>query len=200
MQMPPKPKFSKEAIIDAAFDIARVEGMEAITIRKVADRMGSSIAPIYVNFQDIADLKKAVALKINAISQEMLAISYSPNPFLNMGIASMKFARAYSVLFKDLVMNSNRYLQDIEQPTDDLLGHMTMDRDLDGFTKEELMGIFFKMKVFQVGLSVMDVTGMLPPDFSEEQLIGLLESTGTDIIAAARMRQDGEIGGNGVED
>lgn len=41
--MPPKKKFSEEQIIDAAFEIAKTEGMDSITIRKVAFQMGLSI-------------------------------------------------------------------------------------------------------------------------------------------------------------
>lgn len=50
--MAPKKKFTKDQIIDAAFEIARTEGIEFITIRKVAEKLGGSIAPIYVNFKE----------------------------------------------------------------------------------------------------------------------------------------------------
>lgn len=58
--MPPKKKFSKEQIVEAAFEIAKEEGMSYITIRKVADRLRSSIAPIYVNFDNVEELISVV--------------------------------------------------------------------------------------------------------------------------------------------
>lgn len=61
--MAPKKKYSKQQIIDAAFEIAKEEGMSSITIRKVAEHLGSSIAPIYVNFNTIDDLTEAVMQK-----------------------------------------------------------------------------------------------------------------------------------------
>lgn len=61
--MPPKNKFSKEQISEAAFAIAESEGIDRITIRKVADRLGSSIAPIYVNFTDVEALSKPLLTK-----------------------------------------------------------------------------------------------------------------------------------------
>ena len=61
--MPPKPKFSKQEIVNAAFDIAKNEGLDAITIRKVAHKLGSSIAPIYVNFDNVEQLVQAVVTK-----------------------------------------------------------------------------------------------------------------------------------------
>ncbi|TMV04765.1 TetR/AcrR family transcriptional regulator [Paenibacillus thermoaerophilus] len=191
--MPPKVKFSKEAIIAAAFEIARTEGMDHITIRKVAEKMGSSIAPIYVNFKDVDELKQAVLLKIRDVSRQMLMTQYDPDPFLNIGIASLKFAREHPVLFKDLIMNNSRYIKEVQPPIGHILEQMKQAPELDGFNDEERMGILFKMQVFQLGLSVMDVTGMLPEHFNEERMIRLLESTGNDVIAAARLRKNGDL-------
>ncbi|MFJ5716051.1 TetR/AcrR family transcriptional regulator [Neobacillus sp. NPDC093127] len=191
--MAPKKKFSKDDIIEAAFEIAREEGIDSISVRKVADKIGSSIAPIYVNFTDVDELKNAVLNKIHDISQQMLMTKYSENPFLNIGIASLKFAREYKVLFKDLVMNSNTHLKNVQPSNSSLLEQMKQGSRLDGFTDEELADILFKMKVFQMGLSVMDVYGFLPEEFTEEKLIEVLEGTGKDVIAAAGLRQAGRL-------
>lgn len=187
--MPPKKKFSKDQIIDAAFDIAREDGIEGITIRKIAQRLGSSIAPIYVNFNDVEEVKNAVLGKIQGISLEMLNTNYSSDPFLNIGIASLKFAREYSVLFKDLILNNRTQLERVQPDIGSILGRMEKSEKMKEFTQEEFLEILFKMRVFQLGLSVMDVNGMLPEGMSEEDLIGILERTGGDIIEAASLRK-----------
>lgn len=186
--MAPKTKYTKEFIVNTALEIARIEGIDHITIRKVAEKMGSSIAPIYVNFTDVEELKKEVLLKIQNISQQMLKTEYSSNPFLNIGIASIKFAKQYPVLFRELVMN-NRHLDDLKLDIDDLLKQMRLAPELSELNDEVLMEIMFKMQVFQLGLSVMDVNDMLPEDFTEERMIALLESAGNDVISAARLRK-----------
>ncbi|WP_159881823.1 TetR/AcrR family transcriptional regulator [Paenibacillus puerhi] len=188
--MAPKTKFTKESIVSAAFEVAREEGIDHITIRKIAAKLGSSIAPIYVNFTDVEEVKQEVLTYIQRLSQQMLMTAYSPDPFLNIGIASLKFARQYPVLFKDLVMNTNRFVKDVQQPPGSLIDQMKQAPELVGFTDEELMDIFFKMQVFQMGISVMDVNGLLPEEADEEKLIKLLESTGKDIITAARMHKN----------
>jgi len=190
--MPPRTKFSKEAIIDAAFEIAKTEGIDSITVRKVADKLGSSIAPIYVNFTEVEELKQAVLVKIHDIAQQMLKSQYSSDAFLNIGIASIKFAREYSVLFKDLIMNSKRYLTSVQPSSTNIFEQMQESTNLSGFSEEELAGILFKMQVFQLGLSVMDVNGMLPENFDEEAIIRMLESAGKDIILAARLHKNGK--------
>lgn len=192
--MPPKKKFSKQQIIDAAFEIANVEGMNGITIRKVAKELGSSIAPIYVNFTDVEELKRSVVQKIVEISREMLIEQDTGSPFHDMGAASLRFAKQYSVLFKDLIMHQNDYMDEYDQEMGgDLISQMKRDSDLDGFTEEELMAILIKMRIFTVGLSVMTANGMLPESLSEEMTTALLDSAAADVIAGARLRKKGEL-------
>ena len=44
--MPPKPKFTKKNIADAAVALVRQSGMEALTARAVSARLGCSPKPI----------------------------------------------------------------------------------------------------------------------------------------------------------
>jgi len=188
--MAPKKKFTKEQLVAAALEIAQTEGVDQITIRKVAERIGGSIAPIYVNFADVDELKHEVVRKIYEISHHMLMTRYSPDPFLNIGIASLKFARQYPVLFNELLTlrGQGRYLDAVQVPPQDMLREMNRVPELEGLPEEELMAIMSKLQVFQMGLSVMDVNQLLPEHWNEERLIEMLASTGKDLITAAHHR------------
>lgn len=189
--MPPKKKFSKQQIIDAAFEIAKEEGMSRITIRKVADHLGSSIAPIYVNFNNVDELMEAVRQKMIELSYQLLEEENSGKPFHDFGVASLRFAKEYPVLFRDLVTNqtilSQNYDQDMGQG---LIERMKGDEDLEGFSDEELMAIFLKMRIFTTGLSVMVASGMLPEEFNEEMGVELLNSMAADVISSAYLRKN----------
>lgn len=188
--MPPKKQFSKDQIIDLAFEVAQSEGIKALTARSVAAKMGSSVAPIYVNFTDIEDLKKAVVKKVFALSRQMLQERYTDDRFLDIGIASLRFARDYPVFFRELVLIENSYMDDYQQELgNDVVGEMTTDPQLEDLTEEELAGILLKARVFQLGLSVMVANGLLPPHVDEQAQIDLLESVGRDLVAAARLRR-----------
>ncbi|KYG31784.1 TetR/AcrR family transcriptional regulator [Alkalihalobacillus trypoxylicola] len=189
--MPPKKKFSKEQIVDAAFEIARVEGLSKITIRKVADKLGSSIAPIYVNFNDVEELINDVVKKMITINQQMILEQNSGDTFRDIGIASLRFASEYSVLFNELMMKQNEYLKDYNQEIgNDLVSMMKESVTLEGFTDEELMNILLKMRIFQGGLSIMVANGLLPKDFTNDKVVELLDSTAEDVIVAARLRKN----------
>ncbi|WP_062051157.1 TetR/AcrR family transcriptional regulator [Bacillus sp. JCM 19034] len=189
--MAPKNKFTKEQIIDCAFHIAKSEGLNSITIRKVAEKLGSSIAPIYVNFDHVEELKKEVIRKLVTVSHELLAEQNSGSPFLDLGMASLVAAEKYPALFTDFIVHSNSYLEEYEgEMEQEVLARIKDDQDLQGLNQEEAMTIFLKMKIFQTGLSIMVSNDLLPKGLSEEQVIGLLESTGDDFITAARFRKE----------
>jgi AcrR family transcriptional regulator len=61
--MPPKRKFAKADIIRAAYDIVRENGLTELSARRIADRINSSVAPIYSHFDSVEDLRRT-ALKL----------------------------------------------------------------------------------------------------------------------------------------
>jgi AcrR family transcriptional regulator len=190
--MAPKNKFSKEQIINIAFDIAQKEGIDSITVRKVAERLGSSVAPIYVNFKDGKELLEAVIDKARVIAINMNKENYTNMPFLNMGIGTLRFAREYRVLFKDMILKNMDCMRDDADTKAQMIEQMRQDRTLEGFNDEELFLMLFKMSIFTHGLSVMEANNMISENYNEKKLIELLEDTGKDIIIAARLRKEGK--------
>jgi len=189
--MPPKKKYSRQQIVETAFKLAKRNGLESLTARKVADKLGSSVAPIYVSFEDIKDLKKAVAQKAFNISREMSKEEVTGDRFLDIGIASLRFAKEYSKLFQELVLKKNEYIKDYDQELGDgIIEEMSDDPQLSDFTEKELRMLLLKMRVFQLGLSVMVANDLLPEDFDEEAQIELLESMGTDVITSTRVNKE----------
>jgi AcrR family transcriptional regulator len=188
--MGPKTKFSKEQIIDAAFEIAKAEGIDNITMRKIAEKMGSSVAPIYVNFKNIDELTEALVEKIVGISQQLLSEESTGKPFYDVGRSSLRFAMEYSVLFRDLVMKNNGYMKEYdEKMIPVLLKEMQKDPELEGLSEGELKTVLLKMKVFQLGLSVMAANDLLPKDYEVQDLMDLLSSTADDVILSARLNK-----------
>jgi AcrR family transcriptional regulator len=190
--LPPKNKFTKEQIIETAFEIAKEEGIDSITIRKIADNLGSSIAPIYVNFKDVEELKEAVISKIYEIGNSILQEQNTGDVFLNIGIASVKFAKDYSVIFKDLILKNNGYLDNYdEQLGNNIIQEMKKDEDLKEFSEEELKTLLMKMQVFQAGLSIMATNESFALKLTDEKIIEMLSDTGEDIVNGMKNRRLG---------
>ena len=54
----PKVKFTKEIIVEAAYELMKIEGFNNLSVRKIAKYLKSSTAPIYFNFNTVDDLKE----------------------------------------------------------------------------------------------------------------------------------------------
>lgn len=188
--MGPKVRFTREQIIDAAFEIARTEGIDSITMRKIAKKIGGSVAPIYVNFKNIDELNEALMERIIRISRQLLMEENTGNPFRDIGTASLRFAVEYSVIFRDLVIKSGKYMQGYdEKMMPALIEEMQKDPELKGFTIDEIKTILLKMRIFQLGLSVMAANSLLSKEYNMQDMMEILSSTADDVIMSAKIRR-----------
>ena len=58
--MPPKAKFTKEEILEAALQLVRENGVDALTARALGERLGSSARPIFTVFQSMDEVRQGV--------------------------------------------------------------------------------------------------------------------------------------------
>ena len=58
--MPPSVRFSKDAVLNAAYQLVRREGPDALNARAVARELGGSTQPIFRLFSGMEELKQAV--------------------------------------------------------------------------------------------------------------------------------------------
>ncbi|MCX4340699.1 MAG: TetR/AcrR family transcriptional regulator [Lachnospiraceae bacterium] len=102
--MPPKPKITKDMVIDAAFTIARDTGAEQINARTVSERLNCSTQPVMYHFATIAKLKQAAYAKANLYHSEyLLNVSESKEGILlGIGINYIRFAVEEPHLFRFL--------------------------------------------------------------------------------------------------
>lgn len=101
--MPPKPKFTREAIITAAFDIAREKGIEAVVAREVGRKLQTSVSPIFSLFSGMDELRQEVYLRAKEHCADYLreCIRFSP-AFKEFGLRWIRFARKEPNLFQML--------------------------------------------------------------------------------------------------
>ncbi|MGF7056811.1 TetR/AcrR family transcriptional regulator [Brassicibacter mesophilus] len=190
--MSPKVKFSKEDIVDAAFEIGKEKGFSGITARSVAKRLGCSVAPIYVNFETIDELITAVVEHVFAVSYEFLAKEKGSNLFESMGKASLAFAREYPIFFRELVMKGNPYMTKYEAVENAMVEALETDESMKEWTISERKRIFLKMRIFQIGLSTMVANGYLPSWLNNQDAEQLLLEVGEELLLAQSIRRKEE--------
>ena len=103
--MPPKAKYTRAEIVDAAYELVREQGSEALTAREVAKRLGTSPSPIFALFRDMEELKSAVKERASACFGSYMADAEQYHPaYKRRGMQWVKFAQEEPLLFRLLFM------------------------------------------------------------------------------------------------
>lgn len=157
--MPPKARITKDMIIDAAFEIARAEGAEAVNARSVAQRLDCSTQPVMYHFAKIEDLKKVVYGKADEYHSEYITnISNHPDgPVKEIGLNYIRFAVEEGNLFRFLFQSNGferRSLIDLISGGD-LEPVLAIMQEAMGADRETMKNIFLTIFLFAHGYASM---------------------------------------------
>lgn len=101
--MPPKPKITRDMVIDAAFRLARDQGAEHINARTVSRELGCSTQPVMYYFATMEALKRAVYEKTDRFHTEyLLDTDPREDVMLSIGVHYIRFAVEETHLFRFL--------------------------------------------------------------------------------------------------
>lgn len=84
--------FSKEEIIEAAFELVRKQGWQGFSVQAVAKTIGSSTMPIYSHFQNVRELEDAVVWKGFQLLKERMVEVRTGDKWIDHAINWVRFA------------------------------------------------------------------------------------------------------------
>ncbi|MBR2682748.1 MAG: WHG domain-containing protein [Atopobiaceae bacterium] len=102
--MPRKPVTTREAMVDAAFDLVRREGHNALTVRALAAELGCSTQPIMYQFPALAELRELVYQRADAFHSEYILAG---GDILGIGLRYVQFAAKEPALFRFLFQSGH---------------------------------------------------------------------------------------------
>ena len=111
--MPPKPKFTKEEVIDAAYELMEEKGIAAVVARDIGKKLNTTTTPIFTYFSGMDELKEAVYQKALAESTEYIkeCLNYSP-AFKEFGLRWIRFSKEHPNIYRLVYM-----LEGVSRPT-----------------------------------------------------------------------------------
>lgn len=99
--MPPKVKFTKDEIIQAALNVARAKGADNVSTRNIAAELHVSTRPIFTYFDTMDEVHAEIRKAAEAVYQQYLQRGLTePIPFLGVGMAYIRFAREEPQLYR----------------------------------------------------------------------------------------------------
>lgn len=104
--MPPTVRFTRDAVLHAACQLMRREGMEALNARAIAKELGSSTQPIFRLFTNMEDLHRELILYVARQFQAHAEadMAQSDSPYIQLCTTYLLYGRDEPELFKLLFM------------------------------------------------------------------------------------------------
>ena len=173
-----KISITKEMIQKAAFEIAKTEGMEAVTARKLADKAGCSTQPIFRIYENMEQLHKeifemAIRFFSDFYTDYCQKQQETEKPFVHFGMAYIDFAIKHSQLFYLLFLSKERYGKSLYELLNGSTGAFMKE-----IARTKSLGVkdpgelFMKMWIFIHGAAGMAITGDY--DLPEAETLRLL--------------------------
>lgn len=104
--MPPMIRFTRDAVLHAACQLMRREGMEALNARAIAKELGGSTQPIFRLFTNMEDLHRELILYVARQFQAHAEadMAQSDSPYIQLCTTYLLYGRDEPELFKLLFM------------------------------------------------------------------------------------------------
>lgn len=163
--MPPKAKFDKQQVINAALSIVEKNGFDALTARALASVLGSSARPIFTLFNNMDEVNEHVIAEAKSIYAEYVREGLAQSiAFKGVGQAYIKFAAERPQLFMLLFMrdggdsfDSNGVLRGIENNYTDILESVQRGYGID---EQRAKKLYFNLWVYTHGIATLIATGV----------------------------------------
>ena len=177
--MPPKPKFTREEIVQTALDVVSRKGVEALTAKKLGDALGSSARPIFTVFTSMKEVQDAVRAAAMRRFESFAEQKLPGMPlFKQVGMRMVLFGAREPKLYQLLFMQENRNAVSF----DDVFGELgpaaetciALIRETYSLSETEARLLFENVWIYTFGVGALCATRVC--HFSEEKLGEMLST------------------------
>ena len=195
--MPPKPKFTKEEIVQTALAVVSEKGIESLTAKELGAALGSSARPIFTVFSSMKEVQDAVreaAMHRFEHFAEQFAEQKQPDMplFKQVGMQMVLFGAKEPKLYQLLFMQENRNAVSF----DDVFGALGptaetcigLIREEHGMSEADARLLFENVWIYTFGVGALCATRVCR--FSEERLGQMLSTQFQAIMLLVKHRQE----------
>lgn len=175
--MPPKPKFTKEELVQVALELAREGGLEAVVARNLGKKLNTAPSTIFTHFNAVEDIRQAIVEAArelyNGYVEEGLRMV---PPMKGFAVQYIRFAMEESNLYSILFMNKREDFKYIDFIVDE--GHyekvITAAEEDFAINRGQAEFVYHNMWAYAHGIAVMSATGVCKFSLEEiSQMLGM---------------------------
>ena len=171
-----KKEIDKQRILDAAYKLAVRGGIESLTARNIAKAVKCSTQPIYLEFENMQDLRNQVLARISdELKSNTLQQNFTGEPLIDLDLSYLYFAKEHIDLFRAMFVDGKFGNQMI---VDTLMGlgleKFKQQFDAEQFSEERLNHIVISNWIAATGLATLLINKMA--NFTQAQMISVLKA------------------------
>ena len=184
--MPPKSRITRDMIVNAAAEIVRESGAEAVNARTVAQKLNCSTQPVMYHFATMEALKRAVYSQVDRFHTDCLMHGSGKNdPLLEIGLNYIRFAieepHLFRFLFQSGYAKENNLLEMIS--SEELAPVLSAMQEGIGLDMEKTREVFLTVALFAHGYASIIANNGL--EFDEDLVAVHLERAFIGAVLAA---------------
>ncbi len=164
--MPPKFKFTRDEMTNAALNVTRKNGISGLTARALAAELGCSVKPIFGLFKNMEEVGQEVFIASDLLYQNYLREDMAKGKYplyKASGMAYIRFAKEERELFKLLFMR-DRSREKIEENKEEIRPLMQLIQQNLGISEDEAYLFHLEMWLYVHGIATMIATSYLDWD------------------------------------
>ena len=175
--MPPKCKFTKEEIIEAALEMVKADGIEAVTARALGAKLGTSSKPVFGLFQNMDELLQQVIRAARDEYNKYIKIGLAQeSAFKGVGLQYILFAKNEPKLFQLLFMTQQNEKMDaagtLPMIDDNYRQILLSVQKMYGLDEDDSKRLYRHLWIYTHGIASLIVTGVC--NFTDEEISYML--------------------------
>lgn len=171
-----KKEIDKQRILDAAYKLAVRGGIESLTARNIAKAVNCSTQPIYLEFENMQDLRNQVLARISdELKSNTLQQNFTGEPLIDLDLSYLYFAKEHVDLFRAMFVDGKFGNQMI---VDTLMGlgieKFKQQFDAEQYSDERPKHIVIANWIAATGLATLLINKMA--NFTQAQMVSVLKA------------------------
>ncbi|MCF1685520.1 TetR/AcrR family transcriptional regulator [Tetragenococcus halophilus] len=169
--------YTREHILKAAYELIEKDGFSNFTARNVANQMGVSTQPIYLEFDNMEDLKQTLIKEIfEDLTKKVFSVEHTGDKIIDISINYIDFAQKNPRLFMAMYLDekgggkamydlSYRFIKDT----------LLQEKEYQNLSEEYIEALFHGTWITITGLATLMLSKVIVP--SRQQTITIIENS-----------------------
>ena len=188
--MPPKPRITREMILDAAYAVAREQGIDLVNARTISQQLGCSTQPVLYYFNHIEDIRREVYRMADACHTAFLMqLPDDADPMISIGLNYIRFAKQEKLLFRLLFQSDQFAGQNIADliDTPELLPVLEIFQREAGLSPDQTKIVFKALMMLVHGYASMLANNTM--EYHESEIVPMLTMAFMGMIGSVKTEE-----------